>query len=86
MMTVLVLYEYIVVQLIARQRCESNCWETVLVKVEQFEILLQMQGKFQKPRISNFECFKVYYGIVMLSVVYFVKLYSKGVAVQRCSI
>ena len=54
------------------------------MQVEQFEILLQMQSKCQKLRIANFECFEVYCGIVMVSVVFiFVKFQCKGVAAQR---
>ena len=34
-----------------------------MLQVEQFEILLQMQGKFQKLGTANFECFEVYFGV-----------------------
>ena len=54
-------------------RCESNYYKTVLVQVKQFEIWLQMQCKFQKLGIAVF-FLKVCCGVVMVSVVFFVKL------------
>ena len=43
------------------------------MQIEQFEILLQIQ--VPKKKIANFECFKVFFGsILMVSVVFFVKL------------
>ena len=43
------------------------------MQVEQFEILLQIQ--VPKKRIANFECFEVFFGgVLMVSVVFFVKL------------
>ena len=52
-------------------RHESNCCKIVLMQVEQFEILLQMQDKCQKLGIANFEYFGVCCSIMMVSVVFF---------------
>ena len=41
------------------------------MQVEQFKILLQMQGKYQKFKIANFKCFEVHCGIMTVSVVFF---------------
>ena len=43
------------------------------MQVEQYEILFQMQGKFQKLGIDNFKCFEVFCGIVMALAVFFVE-------------
>ena len=53
---------------------------------EQCETLFQMKIKYQKLGIGNFEWFKVYYGVVMVSEVLFIKLWCRKVAVQRCCI
>ena len=44
------------------------------MQIEQFEIIFQMEGKFQKPLIGNFEFFEGFCGIVIVLVVFFVKL------------
>ena len=44
------------------------------MQVEQLEILLQIQGKYQKLVIADFECIEVFCGVLMVSVVFFVKL------------
>ena len=44
------------------------------MQVKQFGIGLQILYKIKNLRISNFGCFEVCCGIVLLSVVFFVKL------------
>ena len=63
---------------LVRLRRKSTYCETILVHVQQFEILLQTKGKFQKILIANFKCFEVHCSIVMVIVVFFCE-----VVVQR---
>ena len=55
-------------------RHESKCCANVFVQVEQFEIWLQMQGKYLNLGNANFEYFHVYCGIIIVLVVFFCEI------------
>ena len=69
-MTISMVYECIVYcKSIARLRHECSYCETILMQVEEFGILLQMQCKFQQIGISEVCCI-----FITFPVVFFVKL------------
>ena len=69
---------------IARLKHECSCCQTVFVQVEQFGILLQVKIKYQKCKNAKLQYYQVYFVVVTVSMVFYVKMQSKVVTVQRC--